>query len=40
MNMTYMNNPMALNKIEILDKIGEGAYGKVFKAKLIDSNQF
>lgn len=31
---------MALNKIEIIEKIGTGAYGKVYKVRMLDSNQF
>lgn len=29
-----MNNPIALNKIDILQKIGDGSYGKVQKVKM------
>jgi len=34
-----MSNPIANNQLEIFEKIGDGGYGLVFKAKLMNNDQ-
>lgn len=34
--MQYMQNPIDLENIKIIGKIGHGAYGDVFKVQLVN----